>query len=350
MRRSTPLSLLAVLAAGCAPDAAGPRAADLSPAVAVAPSVTYTPSNVSSGPNDDSYAEGINDNGVIAGWSNTATGTRPWVRNGTTVAFLSLPPGAIGGQAWAISNNGHIAGTVIYGLGSSQPAYWPSRTSPAPTLISALGAPMGDGLGVNNAGQVAGTTVDPILGRRAILWKASTGVTQDLGTLGGPSAQAFDINTAGTVVGCAESTAGGTHAYSWTSGGGMVALESFYSASCVYGLNNLGDASGWVDYFGADSAAVFLANGVFRRFVGPGATAPNLQDINDGQISVGYWTVAGKTVAIATDPTGASLTTLPTLPTATGTFATAINTCGRIVGYTLGTPHVRSLLWRPPGC
>lgn len=324
-----------------------PQALSPAPLFNVSLPTSYSVVDISSGPNDKSHAEGINDAGVVVGWSNTPTGVHAWWRNRNRVVWLREPAGATGSEAWAVSNNGSISGTVIYAGEISQPAFWRGPHT-MPRLISLpAGSLNGDGLGVNNLRQVVGDYSDAANLNHAFFWSAATGVTTTLGTLGGSTSGATDINDQGQVSGCAELATGETHAYRWTSATGMVDLEPFYLASCAYGINAGGDASGFISTAFADSAAVFLAAGFTRRFLGAGATQPFLLDLNDSLISVGLWTVGGVSVAIAADEFGNS-TTLPTFPGATGTVATAINTCGRIVGRTSGATH--ALLWIPPGC
>ena len=310
---------------------------------------SYTVEDISTAPNEFSYPEGINDAGVVVGWLNSRTGTHAWWRKGNRLIRLQEPPGAIASHAYAIANNGSIAGSVFFPGGPNQPAYW-SGPRDQPLLIPLpSGFLNGDAFGVNNHREVVGTYIDAANTLQAFLWSHATGVTTTLGTLGGTQAEAIDINELGQVVGCSEGANGETHAFRWTSATGMIDLAPSYNSSCAYGLNQTGDAAGFVSTQYAESAAVFLDAGFSRRFLVAGATVPAFFDINNSLISVGWWTVGGTQLPIAADELG-SWTVLPTLPGALGSRATAINTCGRIVGSSYDATTVHALLWVPPGC
>src|SRR3982751_5905934 len=72
------------------------------------------------------------------------------------------------------------------------------------------------GFAINNAGQVTGSSYDPISGGHAFLY--SNGQMADLGTLGGSSSGASGINNAGQVVGSSSTSNGAQHAFVYSNG------------------------------------------------------------------------------------------------------------------------------------
>src|SRR5262245_33626830 len=60
-----------------------------------------------------SYAWKINDRSEVVGWSNKGKTSQAWFRSkGGKITWLQTAPRAIGSYAFAISNQGYIAGTM----------------------------------------------------------------------------------------------------------------------------------------------------------------------------------------------------------------------------------------------
>jgi probable HAF family extracellular repeat protein len=279
----------------------------------------------------------------VVGWSLTGTGTRAWMRDGRRVIWLKEPRGATGSEAFAIGGNGSISGSVTFPGTGREPVYWPGAHKQPRVIPLPPGSLNGAGMGVNNLGQVVGIFYDAASAGHAFLWSEATNTTIDLGTLGGLNAGANDINDQGQVVGCAELANGAMRAYRWTGSGGMVELQPFYAQSCAEGVNELGEASGWVNTGFADTAAVFLVGGSSLRFV----DQAGFQDVNDSSIAVGFQRVGPLRNAIAMDQFG-SWTTLPALAAGATSTAQAINRGGLIVGTTKSAlGPARAVMWRP---
>ncbi len=160
-----------------------------------------------------SYATGINGNGVVTGWSETAAGT------GMVHAFL---------WGW---HGEHM------------------------TDLNALGGGRSEANGINDALQVVGFATTSLNETHAFLWSPSTG-SVDLGTLGGDSSVAYAINAIGQVVGSSKTASGENHAFLWSAGTGMTDLGTLDgdAQSVAYGINSAGQV------VGASGARAFLWN------------------------------------------------------------------------------------------
>ncbi len=109
--------------------------------------------------------------------------------------------------------------------------------------MQALGS--GEARGINNMGQVVGTSVG-----QAFLWDNSNGM-QPLGTLGGHSSNAYAINNNGQIVGTSSLSGNhNSHAFIWDQTGGMQDLNvhgppsSGWDWSSAYSTNDHGHVAG----------------------------------------------------------------------------------------------------------
>lgn len=154
-----------------------------------------------------------------------------------TVTDLSAA--GAGCEAFAISNNGKVAGRC--GSGSSAHGFfWENGVMQS---LGTLGGSSSQAFGVNDAGQVVGVSLTSSGYQGAFLWQ--NGSMQNLGTLGGNGpAGALAINNAGQVVGFAINGAQQMRAFRWS--GGMADLGALSGGSSyAYGINEAGQVVGW---------------------------------------------------------------------------------------------------------
>ena len=168
----------------------------------------------------------INDHGWVVGQVYAPPdGIRAYAWRGSgTIEVLPMPSGANSSFAYAINNDGAIAGGASAGY-PLPPPYPPSvavvwRDGVAhllPPLVEGAAASASD---INDSGQVVGnsaTTAAPWLVRHAVLW--DDGIPIDLGSLGGNFGLASAINANGVVAGyMTDPATNENHAFAWSNG------------------------------------------------------------------------------------------------------------------------------------
>src|SRR5262245_53360001 len=221
--------------------------------------------------------------------------------------------------------------------------------------LGTLGGNVSSATGINDLGQVVGTSFLPDgATRHAFLVNPQGGVwfqdsdldgrndfMIDLGVLNGSFySEATDVNNAGQVVGESDG-----HAFLWDAANGMTDLGTplGFTQSSAAGINEAGQVTGTASYYdplsGSHSSAFLwdAANGM--TVLGAGPTYPNSQAaaLNDAGQLVGYQFAAQIDPAFLWTPdspnglTG-SFTDLGMLPGDTYSNATAINNTGQVVG------------------
>lgn len=151
-----------------------------------------------------SFAQDINDQGVVAGSSRATTGQHAftWTQSGGFKDWGSFNPGANSNIAgWnAINNNGVMAGTA-YVLLSPYKATMARPTDTGPRNISPAGQfSTGMALAINDSDTIVGYQ-NPNSGSPHPAIFNGDGTWQDLGTLGLGEGWAEDINEDGVIVG-----------------------------------------------------------------------------------------------------------------------------------------------------
>lgn len=131
--------------------------------------------------------------------------------------------------------------SVAYAAGVGAPAFAVSTYTI--TDLGSLGGGRSEAIGLNDVGQVVGTSATAAGERHAFLYQ--NGAMQDLGTLGGSASEAFAINERGQVVG-GSYLAGDTayHAFLYSDGVMRSYLRPASRSFEARDINNAGDAVG----------------------------------------------------------------------------------------------------------
>ena len=179
-----------------------------------------------------SGANGINDSGQVAGWSDgpimsdslyELRPSRATIWNGTTPTELG-GSSIWGSRATGINDSGQVVGAISYGKGGVYAFIWNGTT---PTELRGDSA-----TGINDSGQVVGYS-----DYNAFIWNGTT--PTDLG-MGGPYSSANGINNSGQVVGEYQYPDGRLHAVIWN---GTTPTDLGYGSAI--GINDSGQVVGY---------------------------------------------------------------------------------------------------------
>jgi probable HAF family extracellular repeat protein len=177
-----------------------------------------------------SYAMTINNAGQVAGMLTSGGQGHAFVTENGAVVDLGTLPGGTWSSAYAINDQGDVAGYGQIGNGDFRGFVW----SPGDGYIElgTLGGANSYAMAINDSGEVAGSSQTGSGYSHAFV--ENGGVLTDLGTLGGNSSYAYGINSADDVVG-----------YSSVAGNG--ATDAFvFENGVMIDLNTLIAASGWI--------------------------------------------------------------------------------------------------------
>ncbi len=257
-----------------------------------------------------SFAWAVNDSGQVVGTSAT-------YGNDADHAFLYSDGimrdiSVLGHDQWdgysiakGINNLGQVVGTTqTLSPSFSSPAflYSAGTTYNLGTLVSPPGVfdSNAQGDAINNSGQIVGWSTAPG-GIGAFLY--SNGVMTELGSFGGNYSEALGISNNGIIVGDSETPAMASHAFLYCDGQ-MRDIATRGVNSIAYGVNDFGQAVGYY----ATSLAFTWSNE--RAFVFDAATG--MVDLNSLVDLPAGWTLiranaindAGQIVGAMTDPNG----------------------------------------------
>jgi len=176
---------------------------------------------------NNGFASGINDLDEVAGQAEnttidttcpyTALQNLPVIWKKGQVQELPTFPGDPDGAAWAINDQGHVAGNSGNCTEQFHALLWQNGT--AIDLGNLGGTTNNVVFGINNRTQIVGYSNLPgDATYDAFLWQKTTGMS-DLGTLPGDvSSGAFGINSAGHVVGGSVDASDNERAFLWKNG------------------------------------------------------------------------------------------------------------------------------------
>jgi probable HAF family extracellular repeat protein len=201
-----------------------------------------------------SQGRGINQKGVIVGYSQTRTADLPALWDEAGVHALPTLGGDSGG-ALAINRSGLVVGytQTAAEFPTEHAVLWDANRQPID--LGTLGGKNSVAFGINDAGTIVG--MSDVLEKNifhAARWDGLVAV--DLGALGGPSqrSSAYGINKSGVVVGGSQDHFSNFHATVWT-GSQMIDLNDHLDAAAK--------AAGWVLEYarGINTSGQIVCNG-----------------------------------------------------------------------------------------
>jgi probable HAF family extracellular repeat protein len=213
-------------------------------------------------------------------------------------------------------------------LALAQPAFAASIT------ITSVGLPLGGDstvVGINAAGQVAGTTLGGTgLSALGNVFFYSGGTTTNLGQLGGRTAGAAGLNNFGHIVGGVDIPGSGSTSFLYSNGSTKYLPAGF----AAYSINDLGVIAGAIQFTGYYAAGLY-SRGQVTNLGTPGPTF-NLSQataINDKGEVAGFAIDTANNVTAAFFYSNGVMTNIGSLSNLPYTTATAINRAGVVVGY-----------------
>lgn len=271
----------------------------------------------------------------------TIVGSPAAAATGYTITDL----GTLGGdwtRARGINDAGDIAGTSALSTAGSHAFRWKGGIM---TGIGSVGGLSSDGLGISDDGWVVGSAQRSDSWPEAFWWAGTD--PHPIGTLGGLWSEAYAINDSHQIVGRSLDTTGQVEAFLWE-GGTMEALGSLgpNTFSDAYGINDDGVVVGESGTADGPVHAFSYFDGVMTDL---GTPSPNFagsfaRDINNaGTIVGGVWVE------------GSPYTVHPFIRTADGSwdvvteivgYAEAVNENGAIVGSHFDNHPERAFLYQ----
>jgi probable HAF family extracellular repeat protein len=286
---------------------------------------------------ESATATAINDAGVVVGFAGNADGDDHGFRWTAEEGLVDL--GTAGGsqsRVFGINKDGVICGISLLaeeGAAFVAAVWFPDgRVVPLPHLFDGSS----DGRGINDLGQVIGSSNDPDGNRIAVLWETDgTVVALDVpeGTV---QSQANAINNLGQVVGTALTEDGETRGFYWSAADGAIDIGTLGGdLTEPNDIDDLGRVVGRSNSVSRGNRVAFvwsLADGM-REIGTLGGTGSQGFALNESGIVVG----SGSTGAFASKAFVGTLDggvfQLPDLGSNIGNNALDVNSSGVIVGF-----------------
>lgn len=318
-----------------------------------------------------SYAQAINNHGVVAGEAQTSDGALHGFIWDAQNGMQDI--GTLGGSwcnANAINDLGEVAGASETSNGETHAFIWDSVNGMQD--LGTLGGTQSLAYGINNTGQiVGGSYVQGDIEMHPFIWEKNSGL-RDLGTFGGVFGVAQSVNDQGDVVGVVAAGDPGGHAFIWNDRLGIrylgeldLSIAGSINVSSAVSVNASGQVVGWSQAWGG-SEPTEDSPGDF----GPRASNAFIWDAVHGMRPVGeavsgsFFKIAqsinrfGQVVGWQTNPDSESafawnkVNGMTDLGSLGGIVTTAygINDLGQIVGtsWVTGQPHAFVVSIAPP--
>jgi probable HAF family extracellular repeat protein len=243
----------------------------------------------------------------------------------------------------ALSNNGLVGGVLVLLDGAGHAFFWSSSTGMLDLGLLHPNDPYSGSYGVNDAGMVVGYS-----GTYGFVWTQSGGM-QDIGNLGGTPTVAEGINNFGQIVGTSVLADGTQHAFLYTTSGGMKDLGSLGGdLSVAMAINDSGQVVGFSLLADNITTHAFLwtqTGGIQDLGTIVGSSSSYALAINSSEEVVGYTTTSsGSEAAFYWNPIQ-GMRTLEN-PASFQTSAEGINANSQIVGVcTNNSVLSRGVLW-----
>ncbi|HEX4427362.1 MAG TPA: Ig-like domain repeat protein [Terriglobales bacterium] len=198
----------------------------------------------------------INEGGQVTGQSDTSVGPHAflWSRTGgiRDIATLS-DPDSVG---YAINASAQVVGTINLCFCQNVAALWSPAAPEMQTLVFP-GQADSTASGINDLGEVVGTSQDQSFKPTGFLWTPSEGM-QDLGALGCVGCFPVAVNNNRQVIGTILQPGGSSHAFIWTQADGMQDLGTLGGPnSTPRAINSSGQVTGMSDTAGGVQHAFF---------------------------------------------------------------------------------------------
>ena len=254
------VAVTAIAALACE-DPTRSLAPDAAPSASQAGTSGYTLTDLGTLGGWYSYANNLNDRGMVVGVSLTATDVERafvWTPDGPngsgTMHDLGTLPGWDHSGAYAINNHGDIAGYVLNAAATlSRPVRW-NRLPSGDYAIEALehlGGHKGAADAINSQGDLVGADCPPEKKSHIMIWSKQG--NRNLGDMGGAAAFAYDINDQGQLAVNHHPILGDpvtSVAYVWSEQGGFRPIGTLggtgpQDGATAWGINNHGDIAGY---------------------------------------------------------------------------------------------------------
>jgi len=231
---------------------------------------------------DAGTPSGINEKGDIVGYYNAGLyGQALAIQNGIMTTLPTL--GGASGGAGGINNEGEIVGSSRTSSGAEHATLW---VNGQPTDLNTGNWVGSWATGINDQGVIAGNVdITSILRDQAEIWQ--NGVATSLGNLGGTWSVAYGINNANQIFGMAATASGQTHAFLWQNGAMSDLGTLGGTTSYANGINSSGEVVGSANTAQGSSHPVLWRNGTVLDLGSLGGGSGSANGIDDGGTVVG---------------------------------------------------------------